>query len=252
MSAHDLNYPKVIHDYGWYVWTEKNGLPQTVAGNPALAAWGTFELGEWVTEEFAYTGKLTIGEPTYDVSNTFGLPGSVRLDASVSEALPGATLAPLFKGTLGVNFLGAAGFDATKKITADNSLTAQLFTDGTMYLPSGRVLRVAATINADRPTSEDENGESSWSLVADRPASFSVTYRYSTSRGVAELNASGEYDADGNLEGRITNNAGVTIAITKPANGDLSGTITASGQETATIDDKGIVFYTDGTSESVF
>jgi hypothetical protein len=248
----DLFYPEETYSYGEYSWTERVGPPRTIAGNPAMAVWGALDLGQWVTEGFAYSGELTIDEPTYDASNTLGIPGTVKFDASVSEVLPGSVYAPLFKGSLGVNVLGIAGFDATKKIVADNSLTVQLFTNGTLYLPSGRVLSVAATVNADRPTSEDEDGELSWGLVADRPASFSVTYRYSTSQGTAELNASGEYDADGNLNGRITNNAGVTIAIAKPAHGDLSGTITAGGQETATINDEGFVFYTDGTSESVF
>lgn len=254
-AAEDLAYTEVTHQYGDYTWTDRVGLPRTIAGNPAIAVWGTIDLGEWVTDEFAYEGKLTVAEPTYDKSKTLGIPGSVKLEASVREVLPGNVYAPFFNGSIGINLLGAAGFDATKTIVEDNTLTAQLYAIGTLNLSSGRVLSVSATINVDGPTSEaavDEDGEPVWGLVEDRPASFSVTYRYSTSQGTAELNASGEYDSEGNLKGSITNNAGVIITLSKPHDGKLSGKITANGTETATIDDSGTVYYTDGSSESVF
>lgn len=53
-------------------------------------------------------------------------------------------------------------------------------------------------------------------------------------------------------ESRLPNNAGVTITVRKPADGPLTGTVTANGVETATIGDNGFVFYSDGSSESVF
>ena len=255
-------YPEITHTYTdpydpevTYSWTERDGLPRTIAGNAAIAIWGAIDMEQWVTDGFSYAGKVTLDEPVYDASNTLGIPGTVKLEASISEVLPGGAYAPLFQGALSVGMLGVAGFDATQPIVATNSLTAQMQADGTLFLPSGRILSVSATANADRPTSEhaqDESGEYTWGTSPEHPASFSVTYRYSTAAGTAELNASGEYDSTAGLTGTITNNAGVTIAVSKPADGPLTGTVTANGVETATIGDNGFVFYSDGSSESVF
>jgi hypothetical protein len=80
---------------------------------------------------------------------------------------------------------------------------------------------------------------------------MSVTYSYATPAGTAQLNASGKYDATDGFSGTLTNNAGVDITVTDPIGGTVTGTVTANGTETATI--KGaFVYYSDGTSESLF
>lgn len=261
-ASDGLVYPTVTRTYTnpynpdeTYTWTEKDGLPRTIAGNPAMAVWGVIDVEQWRTSGFSYAGKVTLDEPVYDASNTVGIPKGLTLDASVGEVLPGGAVAPLFEGALSVALLGVEGFDATQPIVDSNSLTAQLQASGTLFLPSGRILSVSATANAERPTSEyaaDGSGGYVWGTSSGHPASFSITYRYSTAAGTAELNASGTYDSAEGLVGTIANNAGVTIAVSKPTDGPLTGTVTASGVETATIGDNGFVYYKDGSSESLF
>ncbi len=67
--------------------------------------------------------------------------------------------------------------------------------------------------------------------------------------GTAQLNASGQYDATNGYSGTITNNAGTVIHVTKPVGGTLTGTITAGGTATATLNGD-FVYYSDDTSQS--
>ncbi len=81
--------------------------------------------------------------------------------------------------------------------------------------------------------------------------SLSATYSYATPAGTAQLNASGQYDATNGYSGTITNNAGTVIHVTKPVGGTLTGTITAGGTATATLNGD-FVYYSDDTSQSLF
>lgn len=256
-------------------WTEGDGLlPTIVAGSPQTAAWGVVELTHFRTAGFSYAGKVNVAEPVYDKSGILGVPVSVTATASISEVLGGGVISPLFTGSISGNILGIAGWDATKAFSATNTLTGQVQVVGKLSLPTGRVLDVSATVNAQRWTPytgdfgdhaedpEDPFILNPWGIDADHPASFAATYRYVTPSGIAELHAEGTYMRPNGLTGTITNNAGVVIEVSFPvtdpqarwegaALGKGTATITANGVETATINGDGMVFYSDGSSESL-
>lgn len=260
-AADGLFQPEVTHTYtdpdhpeNSYSWSEARGLPQTIAGSPPIAVWGAVGIEQLRTASFSYAGKVILDAPSYDVSGTLGIPGNLTLNASIREVLSGGSTAPIFQGAIGTRILGITAFDATQPVSVTNSLTAQTHANGTLSLSSGRVLSVAATLNLDHPFSDpdSESRHSRVKISPDHPASYSVTYRYSTSAGIAELTASGEYDSTDGLAGTITNNAGVIISVQKPVDGSWGGKINAAGVETATFNGDGFVFYRDGTSESLF
>jgi hypothetical protein len=146
----------------------------------------------------------------------------------------------LFSGSVSASLQGLPSFDALQPLSATNFFTAQAMFDGTLSLPGGRVLTVTATANASQITATPA-----------QPDSASVTYSYTTPTGTATLNAAGQYDATHGYSGTITNNAGVVIAVSDPISGSLTGTVTANGVTTATINGA-FIFYSDGTSESLF
>jgi len=210
-----------------------------VAGSPAVAISGALDLSELTTNAFTYAVKATIGAPIYDKSKALALPGTVSVTGSIGQIGTTGT-APLFSGTVSASFEGLPTFDATQPISATNFFTIQAQLAGTLSFPGGRVLTVSATGNVSQlvPTPA-------------QPDSISATYSYSTPTGTAELNATGQYDATNGYSGMINNNSGVVITVTDPIGGTLAGTVTANGVSTATI--KGaFIYYSDGTSESLF
>ena len=83
------------------------------------------------------------------------------------------------------------------------------------------------------------------------PHSLSATYAYTTPSGTARVNVSGKYDSTSGYSATITTNSGVTVVLTRTESGRVTGTVTANGVETATIDDL-TINYSDGTTESLY
>jgi len=213
--------------------------PTTNPSSPPISITGVLDLAQYTTSAFSYAIKLTIGSPVYDASNTVGIPSSIVVTGSIDQV--GSTGdTPLFNGSVSVNTQGAAQFNATQPLSATNSLTVQAQVEGSLALSGGRVLTVSATANASELTPTPA-----------KPDSASVTYSYATPSGTAELNASGQYDATNGLTATVTNNAGVVVSITELIGGTLTGTVMANGTETATISGD-FIYYSDGTSESLF
>ncbi len=213
--------------------------PIISAGSSPVTVTGVLDLQEFNTGAFSYAVSASIGAPITDKSGAAAPPSSVTVTGSIDQIVQ-STATPLFNGSVGVSLEGFPSFDATKAISATNYFTVQAQFAGTLNLTGGRVLTVSATANASQivPTPA-------------LPDSLSVTYSYSTPSGTAQLNASGKYDATDGFSGTITNNAGVVIAVTDPIGSTVTGTVMASGTETATI--KGaFIYYSDGTSESLF
>jgi hypothetical protein len=216
--------------------------PIISVGSPAVTIAGVIDLKQYITDAFSYAVKATIGAPILDKSKLLALPGTVSIAGSIDQIETNGTV-PIFNGTIGVSVVGLPSFDATNGITgisAANYFTVQAQLDGTLSLPGGHVLTIAATANASQivPTPA-------------LPDSITVTYSYTTPAGTAELNATGQYDATNGYTGTINNNSGVVITVTDPIGGTATGAVTANGVDTATI--KGaFVYYSDGTSESLF
>ena len=183
--------------------------------------------------------KRLVGAPIYDKSKALALPGTVSVMGSIGQIGANGTT-PLFNGTVSASFLDLPTFDATQPISATNFFTIQAQLAGTLSFPGGRVLTVSATGNVSQlvPTPA-------------HPDSISATYSYATPAGTAELNATGQYDATNGYSGTINNNSGVVISVSDPMAGHSRVTVTANGASTATI--KGaFIYYSDGTSESLF
>jgi hypothetical protein len=141
---------------------------------------------------------------------------------------------------LGIAIEGAAQFNATKPVSATNTLTVLANASGTLSLPGSRILTVSATAKVTEVVA-----------TPSAPDSFTVTYSYTTPQGIAQLNASGQYDNTNGLTATITNNAGVMISVAYPIDGPLSGSVTADGAKSATISGD-FIYYSDGSSESLF
>jgi hypothetical protein len=214
-------------------------LAPTVAGATPASISGVIDLTQFTTAAFSYSAKLTVAPPAYDASGTMGIPASVTLDASIDQiASTGNTL--LFSGSLGIAIEGAAQFNATKPVSATNTLTVLANASGTLSLPGSRILTVSATAKVTEVVA-----------TPSAPDSFTVTYSYTTPQGIAQLNASGQYDNTNGLTATITNNAGVMISVAYPIDGPLSGSVTADGAKSATISGD-FIYYSDGSSESLF
>jgi hypothetical protein len=216
------------------------GLPVASPGEPPLGISGIFDLTAFTTDAFSYAVKLTIGTAVADKSGALALPGTVTLAGSIDQVTAGGATSPLFSGTIGLSFQGVPAFDATQPISATNFVMTQVQLGGTLALTGGRVLTLAATANATQLTP-----------TPSQPDSITVTYSYSTPAGMAELNATGQFDATNGFTGTVTNNSGVVATLTKPVNGEVAGTVTANGVKTATIDGS-TIDYSDGSVESVY
>jgi hypothetical protein len=208
-------------------------------GLPPVGVSGTIDLTAFVTSAFSYAAKVVLGTPVVDKSGAAEVPGTITVTGSIDQLNAGVSV-PLFSGSVGVNFQNVPSFDATQPISATNFFTVQGQVSGSLSLPGGRILTLSATANASQLTPTPAQADSA-----------TVTYSYVTPSGTAVLDATGQYDATNGYSGTITNNAGVVIAVAKPIDGALTGTITASGTETATINGD-FVYYSDGTSESLF
>jgi sugar lactone lactonase YvrE len=215
------------------------GAPVVSAGSPAVTISGVLDLTQFTTDAFSYAVKADIGAPIYDKSKALALPGTASVTGSITEITADGSI-PLFSGSISASFEGLPSFDATKPISPTNYFTAQAQLTGTLSFTGGRVLTVTASANA-----------SQLAATPTQPDSISASYSYVTPSGTAELNATGQYDATNGYSGTITNNSGVVISVTDPIGGKLTGTVTANGTETATINGA-FVYYSDGTSESLF
>jgi sugar lactone lactonase YvrE len=215
------------------------GAPVVSAGTPAVTISGVLDLTQFTTDAFSYAVKANIGAPIYDKSKALALPGTASVTGSITEITADGSI-PLFSGFISASFEGLPSFDATKPISPTNYFTAQAQLTGTLSFTGGRVLTVTASANA-----------SQLAATPTQPDSISASYSYVTPSGTAELNATGQYDATNGYSGTITNNSGVVISVTDPIGGKLTGTVTANGTETATINGA-FVYYSDGTSESLF
>jgi hypothetical protein len=213
--------------------------PIVSAGSSPVTITGALDLQEFDTGAFSYAVKALIGAPVADKSGAAAPPSSITITGSIGQIVATSTT-PVFTGSVSLSIQGFPAFDATKPISATNYFTLEAQLAGTLNLTGGRVLTVSATANASQITP-----------TAALPDSMAVTYSYATPSGTAQLNASGKYDATEGFSGTLTNNAGVVIAVTDPIGGSVTGTVTANGTETATI--KGaFIYYSDGTSESLF
>lgn len=210
----------------------------TPGASPASVS-GTLDIPEFNTGAFDYAAKVVVGAPVTDKSGAAAPPGTVSFTGSIDQ-LGASGSTPLFEGTASVSLQGWSNFNATEPLSATNFFTLQAEFQGTLALTAGRILTVSATANASQVTPTPA-----------QPDSISVTYSYTTPTGTAELSANGQYDATNGYSGTISNNAGVLIAVTYPIGGSLAGTVTDEGTETATV--KGaFIYYSDGTSESLF
>jgi hypothetical protein len=213
--------------------------PLVTAGTSPASVAGTLDIPEFNTGAFEYAAKVVVGAPVTDKSGAAAPPGTVSFTGSIDQLGANAST-PLFDGTASLSLQGWPNFNATEPVSATNFFTLQARFQGTLALTAGRILTVSATANASQVTPTPTH-----------PDSVSVTYSYTTPTGTAELNANGMYDATNGYSGTITNNAGVLIAVTYPIAGSLAGTVTDGGTETATV--KGaFIYYSDGTSESLF
>jgi hypothetical protein len=208
------------------------GLPSSVSG--------ALSISRLATASFVYAVRARIGEPVLDRSGTIGLPPSVAISGSIGRLGAAGDTAPIFNGSIDVGLQGIAGFDATQPLSATNSLVAQAQVAGDIALSSGRVLAVSVSATASQadPT-------------PDTPHSLSATYAYSTPAGMARINISGKFDATNGYSATVTTNSGVSAALARNINGQVSGTVTANGVTTATIAGT-TINYSDGTTESVF
>jgi sugar lactone lactonase YvrE len=190
------------------------------------------------TGAFSYAAKVTIGPSVLDKSGLLAVPQTVTASASIAKIVNGST-SPIFSGTVSLNTQGVSSFDSRQLYSATNFVTASVQVDGQFSLTGGRLLDLSATVNGSQlvPTPQ-------------YPDSLTVTYSYTTPSGTALLNATAQYDATNGYKGTITNNAGVTVTLTKPISGALSGQVTDNGQSTATIAGA-MISYTDGTVESL-
>jgi hypothetical protein len=213
--------------------------PIISAGSAPVTLTGTLDIPQFNTGAFEYAAKVTVGAPISDKSGAAAPPGTVSVAGSIDQlGSNGST--PLFDGTVSLSLQGFPDFDATQPISATNFFTVQAQLQGTLALTAGRLLTVSATANGSQITP-----------TPTQPDSISATYSYTTPTGTATLNAAGQYDATNGFTGTITNNAGVVIAVTDPIGATVTGTVMANGTETATI--KGaFIYYSDGTSESLF
>jgi sugar lactone lactonase YvrE len=216
-----------------------SSVPIVNASSPAVSISGILDLSQFTTSAFSYAVKANIGLPVYDKSKALALPGTTSVTGSIAQITADGS-SPLFSGSVGLSFEGLASFDATQPISATNYFTAQAQLSGTLSFTEGRILTVSATANASQRTP-----------TPTQPDSIAVSYSYVTPSGTAALNATGKYDATNGYSGSITNNSGVVIAVSEPIGNTLTGTVTANGTATATI--KGaFIYYSDGTSESLF
>lgn len=208
-------------------------------GSPSSLS-GALSITRLATASFVYAARASIGESVLDKSGTVALPQSVALSGSIARLGAAGGTAPIFNGSIDAGLQGIAGFDATQDVSATNSLVAQAQVAGNLALSSGRVLSISVSANASQadPTPE-------------APASLSATYAYSTPAGMARINVSGKFDATNGYSATVTTNSGVTATLVRNDTGKVSGTVTANGVATATIDGT-TINYSDGTTESVF
>jgi hypothetical protein len=215
----------------------QNGAMQ--AGVPSSVS-GALSLSRLATAEFEYAVRATIAEPILDKSGTLGLPQGVAITGTVARLVPGSGSTPVFNGRIELGLQGIPGFDATQPLGEGNSLVAQLQVAGNLALPNSRVLSVSITANASQrdptPTA---------------PHSLSATYAYTTPAGMARINVSGTYDETDGYRAAVTTNAGVTAMLTRTMGGAVTGTVTANGVATATIEGT-TINYSDGSTESLF
>ena len=124
-------------------------------------------------------------------------------------------------------------------------MTAEAQVAGDLSLSGGRVLSVSAALNASQTVPTPA-----------LPDSLTVTYTYSTSLGIRQVNATAKYDSVNGYSGTLTNNGGVSMTLTYPISGGLSGTVTDDGTKTAVITPTGTagptIDYSDGSTESLF
>jgi NHL repeat len=214
-------------------------IPVLSATQQAVSASGTLDIIEFTTNAFSYAAKVVLGAPVMDKSKEASPPGTITLNGSVNQ-VNGGVRTPVFNGTASVSLLGVPSFDVTQPIGPSNYFTAQVQVAGTVSLTGGRTLEVGATVNDTQvvPTPA-------------LPASMTASYSYATPQGSATLNATGQYDSTTGYSGQITNNSGVVVAVTCPIGGSWSGVVTANGTRTATIT-RSTIYYSDGTSESVY
>ena len=200
---------------------------------------GALDLQELNTGAFSYAVKALIGAPVADKSGAAAPPSSITVTGSIGQIVATSTT-PLFNGSVNVSLQGFPAFDATKAISTTNYFTVQAQLAGTLDLTGGR-LTVSATANASQivPTPA-------------LPDSLTVTYSYATPSGTARLDPTGKWNATDGYSGTITNNAGVVIAVTDPIGSTVTGTV-AAAKTIATATIKGaFIYYSDGTSESLF
>ncbi len=216
--------------------TAQRATPELVS---AAQLSGTVDLKNLTTNAFSYAAMATVGAPVTDKSQTLTVPSSVNVTGSISQIGSGGTT-PIFDGSASFDIQGFPAFDITQPYGAANFFTVQGQVNGTLSFGGGRTLTVSAAVNGSQKTPTPTT-----------PDSLMATYSYTTPSGTAQLNATGQYDATNGFSGSITNNAGVTIAVKDPIGGTWSGTVTASGTATATIQG-GFVYYSDSTSESLF
>lgn len=205
----------------------------------------TLDLSNVTTNAYSYAAKFTIGSGVADKSGTYDVPSLVTLTGSIAAVGTGGALTPLFSGDVSLSTMGVASYDATKPISSTNFLTLDAQVGGTLSLSGGRVLTVAATLNASQTTPTPA-----------MPDSLTVTYDYATPTGTRQVNATAQYDAVDGYSGTLTNNGGVKVTLKYPIGGGLSGTVTDDGTNTATITPTGTagptINYSDGTVESLF
>ena len=192
-----------------------------------------------VTSAFSYDADFSIGAPTLDKSGKLALPSSVPLSGSVGQVSAGST-SPLFSGAISVSSEGVGAFDVTQPVSPTNFVTVNASVNGNLVLSGGRILTVTAAASGSQSTPTPKT-----------PDSLTATYTYSTPTGTAQVNATATYDATTGFAGTIKNNGGVTATFTYPIGGSLSGTVTDAGTSTATVTGS-TIFYSDGTSESLY
>jgi len=198
------------------------------------------DLSRFETSAFVYAVKASIGRGVYDSSMSALVPSEVSVTGAISQIGADGIARPVFNGSVALELLGVDSFDLTQPIGPDNSFVAQLQIMGTVALSGGRILTVSIAANGSQL---DPSPAAPYSLTA--------TYAYTTPAGVARINVSATYDLTNGIAATLTTNSGVTANVTRPVDGDVSGTVDANGVRTATINGL-TINYSDGTTESLF
>lgn len=216
-----------------------HGTKLTALTNPASVQ-GTLDISGVTTGSFIYGGKVTIGAPVADKSGRYEIPSSLSVTGTIAQVVSDGGSTPLFAGTVGVTAQGIGSFDATQPYSTANYVAATATLSGNLSLSGGRVLAVSAELKADQITPTPA-----------QPDSLTATYSYSTPTGTLALNATGTYDTSAGFAATVTNSSGVTVTLSRPMGGALSGTATVGGTTTATISGS-TIDYSDGTTESLY